>query len=247
LPTASIDATGTFSLTLPSIPNFTNTLSLIATNDPNDSWYRFSAYAGFKEYQIKVQGVAFFANPSFETGDFTGWQQETHTWQNGLPGSFTPPKSLVVPAGSDPIDPTLQTTYIGLFSARVNNSDPLFHISSVSQSAVVPNVTNPQLRVYWAAVLEDPQHAPTEQPYVDVLVKNETTGQILYSRHFYSNDPSFSGWRSAQNGSWRTIPWQVITLPLANAVGDMISVRVTAADCALGGHGGYAYLDGEIN
>lgn len=247
LATESISGTGAFSLTLASIPNVTNTLSLIATNDPNDSWSNFNAYAGFKDYPVKVQGLSFFTNPSFETGDFMGWQHESHTWQNGSPGSFLPAKSAIAFAGQDPIDFTLQTTYAGSFSARVNNSDPNYHISSISQSAVVPTVANPELRLYWAAVLEDPQHAPSQQPYVDVIVRDETSGQILYSRHFYSNDPSFSGWRSAQNGSWRTIPWQVITLPLQNAVGHTISVRVTAADCALGGHGGYAYLDGDVN
>jgi hypothetical protein len=247
LPTALISGTGEFSLTLPKLNGISNTLSLIATNDPNDTWQGFNAFAGFKEYPVKVQGILFFTNPSFETGDFTGWLNETHTWQNPTPGSFLPGKSSVVAAGPDPIDPTLQSAFVGAFSARVNNSDPNFHISSVSQSAVVPNVSNPQLRVYWAAVLEDPQHAPADQPYVDVVIRDETTGQTLYAKHFFSNDPSFSGWRSAQNGAWRTIPWQVIVLPLQNAINHTVTVRVTAADCALGGHGGYAYLDGDIN
>lgn len=247
LPVTAISGTGEFSMTLPSIPSVTNTLSLIATNDQNDSWYGFNAYAGFKEYPVKVQGRVFLTNPGFETGNFTGWQHETHTWQNPTPNSFQPEKSAIAFGGPDPIDLSLQPVYTGQYAARINNSDNNYHISSISQTAVVPNVARPEVRLYWAAVLEDPQHPPEAQPYVDVVIRDETAGQTLYARHFYSNDPSFSGWRSVQNGAWKTIPWQVITLPLQNAVGHTISVRVTAADCGYGGHGGYAYLDGDIN
>lgn len=240
--------TQTFSLTIPKIPNVNNSLQLIATNDANDSW-GFRAYAGFKEYPLKVEGKSFLLNPSFETASFSpGWQHETHTWLSPTPGSFQPPKSTIVSGGPDPIDPSLLTANVGRFAARVNDSDPNYHISSVQQSAIVPNVERPEVRLYWAAVLEDPQHQPNEQPYVDVVVRDDTAGQTLHSRHFYSNDPSFSGWRSVQNGTWKSIPWQIIAITLPKtAVGHTVTVRVVAADCALGGHGGYAYLDGDIN
>ncbi|MDQ5984575.1 MAG: hypothetical protein CSYNP_00270 [Syntrophus sp. SKADARSKE-3] len=45
--------------------------------------------------------------------------------------------------------------------------------------ATVPNVTNPQLKFYWTVILEDPQHEPEYQPYVDVLVTDLTTGTTL--------------------------------------------------------------------
>ncbi len=243
LPVVNISPSEEFSFTIPDLPLETNTLSLIATNDRNDTWNRFNAFAGFKQYSIRVQGINFFVNPSFELGNFTGWVHETHTWQNQTPGSSQPPKSAVVNSGFDPIDPNLTTTYLGTKAARVNNSDPSYHISTVRQTAEVPNIGNATVNFRWAAVLQDPQHSPGEQPYVDVLVKDETTGQVLYSRHFYSNDPSFSGWRSVQNGNWKSIDWQLISVQLQNAAGHRITLQVTAADCALGGHGGYAYVD----
>jgi hypothetical protein len=105
-------------------------------------------------------------------------------------------------------------------------------------------------RLYWAAILEDPQHDSANQPYVDVVVTDNTTGTILYSKHFYTNDPSYSGWRvisgsSYGSGDWKSIPWQIVTVDVSSAAGHQIRLKVTAADCGYGGHGGYVYLDGD--
>jgi hypothetical protein len=239
---------GKFSLSVPeeSLNAATNALHLRATINPSDQWDKVRGYSGFKAYNVSISGNEFFINPSFETGDFTGWIQETHTWQNQTPGSVQPAKSALLAQGPDPIDPSIQTAYVGMFSARVNNSDPNFHVSSVSQTATVPQATRPEIRFSWAAVLEDPQHAPSEQPYVDIQVRDETTGEVVYSKHFFSNDPAYSGWRTVRNSStWRTTAWQQVVISLDGRQGHDLTIRVTAADCSLGGHGGYAYLDGS--
>lgn len=233
---------GAFTINLPKITNGSNTLMLVATDDRFDEW---NAYAGFKEVPIKIKGSLFFVNAGFESiTPFDAWLIETHTWQNTTPGSFTPGKSAIVTAGMDAIATTINMVNVGKQSARVNNSDNNYHISSVSQSAVVPKLANPQVRFYWAAVLQDPQHAPAEQPYVDVVVTDETAGKQLYSKHFYSNDPAYPGWLTF--GDWKAIPWQTITLSFTQAeIGNTIKVQFTAADCSLGGHGGYVYVDGD--
>lgn len=234
---------GNFTIALPKITNGSNTLMLVATDDQNNAW---NAYGGFKEINIKIQGQLFFINAGFESSLLTPWIHESHTWSNTVAGSFTPEKSVIVSSGTDPIATDIPTPYRGIYAMRVNNSDNNFHISSVSQSATVPNVSNPQVRFYWAAVLEDPQHSPADQPYVDVLVTDTTSGTTLYNKHFYANDPSYSGWLSYNSGQWKVISWQPITLNFgASAIGHKITVKLTAADCALGAHGGYAYLDGD--
>jgi len=187
----SVSETQEFQFELAQLPPLpASTLMLIATNDPRNEW---NAYAGFKEVELRLLGQTFFINPGFETGDFAGPQHETHTWQNPFPASFSPEKSSVVSAGTDGIDTSLQRVYAGNFAARVNNEDNLFHISTISQTITVPNVSRATIRFYWAAVLEDPGHPPEAQPYVDIVIRNESTNSILYSKHFYSNDPSYSG------------------------------------------------------
>lgn len=230
------------------IPNLaislgTNTLMLVATDDKFNEW---NAYGGFKEVPIKIKGSLFFENAGFETGDFDKWIVETHTWQNTTPGSFTPGKSAVVSAGMDPIATSINMVYVGNNSGRINNSDNNYHISSITQSATVPNAANPQAKFYWAAVMEDPQHDAANQPYVDVVVTDDTAGTTLYSKHFYTADPSYSGWINFQGGNWKAINWQPITLGFKQAdAGHKITVKITAADCGYGGHGGYLYLDGD--
>jgi hypothetical protein len=241
-----LDADGSFSFTIPALSNPTNVLTLIATNNAGDvNRVGPSGYNGYKEYTLRVQGQSFFTNIGFESGDFTGWDHETHTWQNTTPGSFTPEKSGIVGQGSDPIaGAAISMVYSGNSSARVNNSDGSYHISTISQTTTVPNMTNPTLEFYWAAVLEDPSHPADDQPYVDITVTDDSTGSEIYHKHFYSNDPSYSGWISLLSGRWKGISWQKVQFDMSNSIGNDVTIRVEAADCGYGAHGGYVYVDG---
>jgi len=252
---------GQFSFTLAQLPRAANDLMLVATDDALDAW---NAFGAFGEYTLQVQGKVFIVNPGFEeqgadpadpTGNtinhWVGWNHETHTWNNYTPGSFTPEKSSIVSTGYDQIDPTLSMVYTGNYAAMVNNYDYDYHISSVSQSIAVPNVSAPEIRFYWAAMLEDPGHPPSAQPYVDIQVTDDTLGTTLYYQHFFSNDPSYTGWKTIPAGftgsPWQEIDWQPVMIDLSTAVGHNVTIRITAADCAYGGHGGYAYFDGDVN
>ena len=154
-------------------------------------------------------------------------------------------KSAVMSAGFDPIATDLPLVISGQSSARINNRQSGLPISSLSQTATLTTDVKPLLTFYWAAVLEDPQHAPEEQPYVDVSVFNDTKGIFLYQKRFYSNDPAHSGWKSYLSGQWKSIAWQRKALDLSAYIGDKITLKVEAASCSLGAHGGYAYLDVE--
>jgi len=131
----------------------------------------------------------------------------------------------------------------GNFSLRVNNFDNSDHVSTATQTATIPAVALPTLKFAWAAVLEDPGHEIFAQPYVDVLVKDITANKILYFKRFASNDPTYSGWVDSPVFGWRLIPWQSVSLDVSSAKGNQVMIRVTGADCAYGGHGGYVYLD----
>jgi len=131
----------------------------------------------------------------------------------------------------------------GSFSLRVNNFDNSDHVSTATQTATIPAVALPTLKFAWAAVLEDPGHEIFAQPYVDVLVKDITANKILYFKRFASNDPAYSGWVDSPTFGWRLISWQPVSLDVSNSKGNQVMIRVTGADCAYGGHGGYVYLD----
>jgi hypothetical protein len=201
-----------------------------------------TGFSGFGRFSVKPEGKNFFVNFGFETGDLTGWSAMTS--REGV--VFVPTKATVVGQGFDGIATDLPLSVFGGHAVRVNDEDNGYHVTYVQQRATVPSQGNPQLRFQWAAVLQDPQHDPAEQPYVEVVVRNVSKGSDLYRKRFYTNDPTFTGWKDYQDGNWKAIPWQaVVVTGLAASAGDEIELTVVGADCGLGGHGGYVYLDGE--
>lgn len=144
---------------------------------------------------------------------------------------------------------SLAIVFNSLYALRINNWDYNYHASSASQTATIPNVAAPEIRFAWAAVLEDPQHDRANQPYVEILVFDEDAQKVIFRKHFFSGDPSYSGWVPMTSSYtptytlWNIIPWQTMVVDVSSAVGHKVKVRVSASDCGYGGHGGYAYLD----
>lgn len=137
---------------------------------------------------------------------------------------------------------------VGKHAAQLNDRDNGYHVTRVSQKAKVPNSTNPQLKFYWAAILQDPKRTPDDQPYVDVIVRDVTKATELYRRRFCTGDPKWKGWKqySDVGSTCKAISWQtVVVTDLAKYAGDEVELSVEGADCGLGSHGGYVYLDGE--
>jgi hypothetical protein len=239
----ALPASGDFVLNFPTkLENKLEVMMLVSEHSRDT----FNGFSGFGKVTIQPEGKNFFVNFGFETGDLTAWAGATALLPQGGGGAFTPTKLTVVNVGFDAIATDIPTVVFGTHSARVNDSDPNYHTTFVSQTATVPTSGNPQLNFKWAAVLEDPQHAPGDQPFVEVSVRNVTKGIDLYRRRFFANDPNFNGWKSYQGGAWKAIDWQTVVLTgLSQHAGDQLELRIDGADCGLGGHGGYVYLDGE--
>lgn len=236
-----VDASGTFTLNFPTKLENKVEVMLLVSEHPRDTG---SGFSGFAKFTVQPEGKNFFVNFGFETGDITGWSAQTTLLNTGA--VFTPTKISVTGIGFDPIAIDIPTTVFGQHAVQVNDSTPNYHKTYVAQTATVPASGNPQLQFQWAAVLEDPQHTPADQPYVEVAVVNRTKGIDLYRKRFYTNDPTFNGWKDYQGGSWKAIPWQSVLLTgLSAYAGDQVELRIDGADCGLGGHGGYVYLDGE--
>lgn len=203
-----------------------------------------SLYGTFTRFKVRIGTV--LENWGFEQGSFNLWDSTRFLWGGG--DVVTPSdKSEVVTAGTDPIATSIPQVLFGTYAARVNNSDNNYHISDLTREVVVPaSATTFSLAFSWAAVLEDPAHDAADQPYIAIDVTVPATGEVLYQRRYYSNDPTFPGWKEFAGGDWKAIDWQAVNLPgLERLKGQTILIKVEAADCALGGHGGYAYLDAE--
>ncbi|WLT32567.1 putative Ig domain-containing protein [Geothrix sp. PMB-07] len=183
------------------------------------------------------------ATPSWNAQGEISNYAVTGTWSAGSADS------AIVTPGNDARVSSLPMVLDGGYAFRVNDPASGSHISRLYQDITVPaTVARPKLGFYWAAVLEDNGHPASQQPYVEVLVQDLDSivnghPENLFYKYFYANDTKYVGWVKG-TGLWWGIPWQKVNLNLGSGrAGHHLRVRVTAADCTNGGHGGVAYID----
>lgn len=206
--------------------------------------------------------LAAFNNGDFEAGTFNGWTQEFFL-NYGLTGSppFDGSSIARTPGGStqsvimgpfparsqtDPFSP-IQYPASGSYTARINDPTTGRLSNTIKQTvtvdagdvSVVDGLVH--LRFIYAAVMQDPGHAPAEQPWFYVSVKNDTKGTVLYDKFSYVGDAN--PWLNGTVTGWKYLDWIQIKIDGGMDVGDQITLEAIAADCSLGGHAGYVYID----
>jgi PEP-CTERM motif len=200
-----------------------------------------------------------FLNGGFEDGNLGSWTFGTGSRQGfNNPGSsgsqfsaanILPGGSLNVPSanhvsivtpGNDPIvGAALNRVFAGGYSVRVEDSGTGYFASAIRQS--VANYGASTINFSWAAVLED-QHGPTDAPFFQVTVRDDTTGSVVYNTQFaaYPGNPNANVFQTLGGVKYAT--WQSVAVN--TVVGNNYSIELLAADCGQSGHFGYAYLDG---
>ena len=268
-PRTAVPLTGnTFTFTIPALADpYGTTVALETTATPCDPTF---SHSGFQKFTVKQAALPpWFPNSCFEDSatDPVPWQLQqginngvlypgTPTWTAaGELSGYNPgwvagsvDSTIITGTGNDPHINAIKMVLDGSNAHRVNNDVNGAHISRLYQTILVPTaVAAPKLSFYWAAVMEDPGHVASNQPYVDILVQDldDTAAghpAVLYYQHFYAGDPSYPGWITV--GGWKGIPWQKVNLNLGGTRGGhQLRIRVTGADCTQTGHGGYAYID----
>lgn len=203
---------------------------------------------------------AIFTNGGFEQNSFVGWTVAGGT-NPGLVGAepFTsasiqinpgaPGPASIVGQINDPLAPTIVLPRVGQFTAKLNDEINGALVTTLVQTDIVTNADIdsgdglPHIRFAFAPVLEDPSHSPNQQPYFYVAVKNLADNSVLFEQFAYSGQVGVNFLIGA--GGWKYLEFQNIDIPLPlSAIGQQIELTVVAADCSLGGHGGYVYVDG---
>ncbi len=196
--------------------------------------------------------AATFTNGGFEDGNLNGWTQGGGSWHGSatLPTASAyvggPANNTIVAKGStDPITGAT-TVYNGNYAVRVNDSNPGYGVSTISQS--VTNYNDNNIYFQWNAVLEA-SHGLTDSDYFSITLRDDTTGVDIVSRSYSSAGSIGAGtsgvtWKPYTN--WFSSGWQTESIDLAalNAVGHNFTLSMLLSDCAHGAHAGYAYLDG---
>ena len=196
-----------------------------------------------------------FVNGGFEDNNTNGWTIGAGQWSDSpafewppnpvyyLPGGSKYDMSYyrggVVTPGPDPVvGSLLNRVYSGDFAYRANDRIDNYDYSVGVIEQSVTNYDGDHIYFAWAAVLQA-SHGATDSDNFTIKLMDDTTGALLYSKQY-------SSWSAPgtfiQYGSWYYTPWQVEEISVTQ--GHNYTLMLLAADCAWGGHAGYAYLDG---
>ena len=199
-----------------------------------------------------------FINGGFESGNLTGWTLKSGDWNSSLQQTTNnayQSDSAVITNNTLKDANTggnLYEVLQGNDALRLNNPAIGAHFSTLSQT--VSNYTSSDMYFGFAAVLEDPTnggHTEQQTPQFRFSIQDVTKGTTLYDIQFDSVNGGSQGvgWHignSTGTGIWKYTDWNVVhvdTSSLTGLNGDTFTISVAAYDCALGGHGGYAYVD----
>lgn len=198
-------------------------------------------------------------NINLEQGTLSGWRFATainrgtsgvSTFANVLPISTR--HTLTSGAGTDfyggfpVVDPVG-----GTYSLKVGNDNTNAEVDRAQYTFTVPATTNNYSIVYrYAVVFENPAHVAAEQPWFKVRVYDSATGANINCASFtYVASGTLPGFiRSTKYGQYGGSivfykPWATASLNLSGQAGKTLVLEFTAADCSLGGHMGYGYVD----
>ncbi len=170
------------------------------------------------------------------------------TFSGGSPyntGGVAPSAFQITNVGFDSVvgGTLLPTVYAGQHSAKINDSVNNYSASTIVQS--VAHYTDSHVFFAWAAVLEG-SHTATDSDEFALLLRDTTTGSVLYSVTYSSAEAGASALFHT-SGVVHYTDWQVESLDLSTtsfASGDGLQMELLGLDCPYGGHYGYVYLDG---
>ena len=202
-------------------------------------------------------------NIGFEGGNFDNWQcyiGKVDPTGNVLVNPSAPTANRQVLIGKESaglLDPYGNFPILcpngSKYSIRLGNSDTSAQAERVTYTFTVPNGSAYSILFNYAVVLENPRHAPYQQPKFVAQVYDVTDSKYIDCPSFdfvaSSDLPGFklSNIEGGRAASIYYKDWSTATIDLRGYLGKTIRLEFTTNDCTLGGHFGYAYLDLDEN
>lgn len=192
-------------------------------------------------------------NPDFEAGNFTGWSGSTgkHPLAGGknccpVQGLVTGKRHTIMSGnGRDPLaNIPIVAPGGGSYSVRLGNSNKNAEAERLEYT-FVPSAANSQFNYQYAVVLEKAGHGPHDDCFFAVEAFDASGNVISCSADTIR--PSSPGMRGSINSDIVFMPWTAGAIDLFEQIGQPVTIRFTTADCAYGGHFGYAYIDGSCS
>lgn len=128
-------------------------------------------------------------------------------------------------------------------SVRLGNWDTGAQAESITYDYFVDPDETPILVFKYAAVMQDPNHTPQEQPHLKLEILDESNNLVdSYCGAFDFIASSSLGWNQSNDGVlWKD--WTAVGLDLSDYKGQTVRIRFTNYDCERRGHYGYAYIN----
>lgn len=133
------------------------------------------------------------------------------------------------------------------YSMKLGNSGVGRQAERVTYTLTVPKGIPYRIILNYAVVLQNPGHAPYEQPRFTAKIYDVTDDKYLSCPAFdfiaASNLPAFK--QGPKQTTYKD--WTAATIDLTGYPGKTVRLEFTTNDCTRGGHFGYAYLDVNEN
>jgi gliding motility-associated-like protein len=138
----------------------------------------------------------------------------------------------------------------GNFSARLGNSNVGAEAEGLRFDLFV-DPDNPLLLYEYAVVFENPGHEDWEQPNFQTRILLENGDTVICTEYRVTAESNLPGFQACpgidSQGNTINITyknWTTVGVDLSFYAGTTITLEFMTGDCALGGHYGYAYVDG---
>ncbi len=188
-------------------------------------------------------------NMDFESGNLNGWMSTNgyHPQYNSTGCCpFTGGAQTIVSGNAtDPCGGFPVVCPGGNFSLKLGNNQTGGRADRIEQTFLV-TAGNAYFTYKYAVVLQDPGHNPIDQPKFEIEMLDQNGNPIpctYYSVTAGQGIPGFQNSTACPGVIYK--PWSSVSADLTNYIGQNVTIRFTTYDCALGGHYGYAYIDGD--
>src|SRR6185312_819887 len=122
----------------------------------------------------------------------------------------------------------------------------------LSQKFQVTAQSNSITYAYAILIENPPSHSYYEQPFFSVTLFDSSGDTISNcGKYCVSSGPGLPGFKGvwyspdADTVYWRN--WTQVNVPLDKYIGQCVTIQFLVADCSLGGHFGYAYVDASCD
>jgi len=164
-------------------------------------------------------------------------------------GALTDYQVTIDSAGNlDPIDSLLPVVPPGAhYSCRIGDStNPNQGVAIITDQFVLPDST-PVLNCNFAFLLENPNHTFQQQPFMVIAVLDSVGDTIMGYRYVSQSGTLPAIYYPLEFDSVYYQTWKQVSFLLPKYAGHCVTLVYEVADCALGGHFGYAYVSASLS